>query len=690
MNAEWNQHEKDRHVDLHRHPCFFGDVDDILKDCCGHCPIPLTVDDEDVAAKEAKIYVSGPLRFITDDPGRQAIGSFNPLTEADWTDMAYVGNTARLCQAIVDGNLEHVQDWCSQAGAEMVNRRDHTGRTPLHLAAMISTPEVVQCLLDHGARIVARLTDGFTALHLAARRGNAPIVKALLIKSEANEEEAARRAELKKRSKRSNADEAKESKGEASLVDDDDDSNEVNVLDADDKSEDSLTMTEGSFVKIKPEELDQGETIPESEDMNGPDVYDVDVLAWDAPVSALHLAILGGHVDVVETLCSTFGADVLQPIKILNSPNRTFRVTSRATPRAAIMTLILAQLGHTDQSEAITKLLLRLGASSAQADMNHISALHFTVHQNNLGLLKDFFQDDEPAARSVLNHLSVDGYYLNPVVTSPLLTAIFARNATAVDLLLSLGAQTSVGCEDFVKALLYRLDQNKYSRGGPTLEVCQEIYKTAVQQPVVLAVELDLPTVAQELLQHGVDPSTLTKTGHSVLLNSQNRLHQTGTTLLDAIREELASLRDQESMNILDVPPEPLQPKDFYLAGLKHGTYQYWSAETDVEAAEIIIRKLQLNYEHKLQAQKESTNVEQNLAALQEVIRGFEITERMVLERGGKPFGELHPDIPHPEGKPPKHPYMAFPTAEAKAFEVTFDFRVPDQTDMKRAGYLQL
>jgi hypothetical protein len=33
--------------------------------------------------------------------------------------MAYVGDTARLCQAIVDGDLEHVQDWCSQEGVDV-------------------------------------------------------------------------------------------------------------------------------------------------------------------------------------------------------------------------------------------------------------------------------------------------------------------------------------------------------------------------------------------------------------------------------------------------------------------------------------------------------------------------------------------------------------------------------------------
>lgn len=353
-----------------------------MKDCCGHCPLPLTDVEESVVANESEVYVSGDLHFITADPGRRAIESFSPVTEDDWTAMAYVGNTARLCQAIVDEDLEHVRDWCGQASTETVNRCDHTGRTPLHLATMVSTPEVVQCLIDHGARLVARLVDGFTALHIAARRGNASIVKVLLDKSEANAAEVARRVELKKRSRQGITHERSDHKGKASLVDDHNDGGEADDLDADDGSEDSQILTEGSFVKIRSENSGQRGIISEPEDLDKPDVYNVDVLAWDLPVSALHLAILGGHVDVIETLCSSYGADVSLPIKIMNPHNRG--------PRAVIMTLTLAQLMGAKQPEAVTKSLLQLGASSAQADMKQISALQYSVYRNNLEVLKPF------------------------------------------------------------------------------------------------------------------------------------------------------------------------------------------------------------------------------------------------------------------------------------------------------------
>jgi hypothetical protein len=50
---------------------------------------------------------------------------------------------------------------------------------------------MVAYLVDHGARIVARLVDGITSLYLAAARAGPKMFRRLLEKSEANEEEEA-------------------------------------------------------------------------------------------------------------------------------------------------------------------------------------------------------------------------------------------------------------------------------------------------------------------------------------------------------------------------------------------------------------------------------------------------------------------------------------------------------------------
>jgi len=50
----------------------FGRVEDVVGDCCGYCPKPETEEELEVAEAETKIYVSGEISFLKDDPGRQA------------------------------------------------------------------------------------------------------------------------------------------------------------------------------------------------------------------------------------------------------------------------------------------------------------------------------------------------------------------------------------------------------------------------------------------------------------------------------------------------------------------------------------------------------------------------------------------------------------------------------------------
>lgn len=72
-------------VSRHRHHAFWGALEDIIGDCCGVCP-------QNLDGAQGS-FVSGPIAFVTDNPGRQRIGSFHPLTEDDWTDMAYAALT---------------------------------------------------------------------------------------------------------------------------------------------------------------------------------------------------------------------------------------------------------------------------------------------------------------------------------------------------------------------------------------------------------------------------------------------------------------------------------------------------------------------------------------------------------------------------------------------------------------------
>jgi hypothetical protein len=263
LNAEWNQNEE-RKVYLHRHPCFIGTAEEVIQDCCGFCPVPRTDEEIEIADEEKKRYISGKLTFLTDNPGRQEIGSFHPINDDEWATTAYVGDTARLCQAIVDRDLEYVRKWCAQKGVD-VNRRDYTGRTPLHLAAMSSSPEIVRCLINAGARLVARLVDGQTALHIAANRGSAEIVKALMNKSLANEEEEDEKDGRRRAARREERQAESAQKTVSPAIEGEDMSgSEASVGEGNIEKDSSDSLTMGSFVKIdKPNPGDEDVSIIE-------------------------------------------------------------------------------------------------------------------------------------------------------------------------------------------------------------------------------------------------------------------------------------------------------------------------------------------------------------------------------------------------------------------------------------------
>ncbi len=75
----------------------------------------------------------------------------------------------QLCQL---ANRDAIADMrtllSSSTPAVDINSRDMLGRTALHIAVLAGHPGAVRFLIDAGARITSRLTDGRTPLHIAA------------------------------------------------------------------------------------------------------------------------------------------------------------------------------------------------------------------------------------------------------------------------------------------------------------------------------------------------------------------------------------------------------------------------------------------------------------------------------------------------------------------------------------------
>ncbi|KAF2202189.1 ankyrin repeat protein [Delitschia confertaspora ATCC 74209] len=695
LNAEWNKPE-DREVNLHRHPAFFGHTKDIIHDCCGFCPQPKTPEEHDVAEVESKIYVSGEISFIKDNPGRQAIGSFNPITDNDWTEMAYVGNTARLCQAIIDGDLEHVEDWLDQEGADP-NCRDYTGRTPLHLATMCSTLEVVAALINHGARLIARLADGRTALHIASARGSVEMVKTLLQKSEANEEEEAKREDARKKARSAARVESTQTK-DIKLDDADDmseSSEQPELIDHEDsedlEDDDQKSTTTGSFLKVKGEEKVADDLIPE--DRDEPDIYDVNILQWDTQCSPLHLAILYGHVEVVKELVQTFGADVLLPIKLMVNSYGS------KSPRGAILTLALAQYLPLEKAKAMTQTLLELGASSAQADTNQTTALHY-ISFMQLEVLDTLFQYDAPAAMQAINHLRVTGIYYNTCAQSPLMTAIMGGNSLTARKLLEAGATTSLKFNDWIKAF-------KAQFANQDVKSNYDVFLRQIDEPITLAVRSDLPDIVLDLLARGVDPNTLSKEAKGMLIDSTNGSTYYGSylnndepgSLLDTVRRKVKDLKRFEE-DYLPIEPKPLvNNRVDYLANLTPGSYQHFVAQIQLEKARQNEDGRRREYEKRLENHNSGPGMKEKLEAVKALRAEYEKVESILVDLGAKSFEELHP------GKTVESPFQRYNLMsqnlfgfgqgnnprESELFKVAFNFpRVPNLTAETREAYLKL
>lgn len=576
--------------------------------------------------------------------------------------MAYVGNTALLFEAIVDDDLEAVKEWLSREDADP-NSRDHTGRTPLHFAAMSSTPEIVQCLVDHGARLIWRIADGRTALHLAAARGSTEIVKVLLTKSEENEEAE----EAKKDKLRAKGAEVKDPQA------DQEDDDIENISNASGDADDHTSFVTGSFVDVKKDDGKQSsdENMPEEGKSDEPDVYDINVVSWDSKTSPLHLAILHGHTSVVEELVSSFGADVLLPIKLINDYDRN--------PTAAILPLVLALSLTPEKAAAMTETLLRLGATPAQGDLSGKTPLHYFAASSYPKLFDKLLQHDEPGVKRAINHLALGRHEWRPSGESALTVAIKARNRVNVIKLLEAGAGSSNEFTEYLKSA-----QQKWDLKHVSSDVNERRFHESITQPIVLAADTDQPLVALDLLTNGADPNTLDTTGYS-----SNFTHRGGQSLLDIVAKKIERLRGYKGeTKFVSQKPLPLDKDDqTYLGPYQEGGYQMFFAKHSLKDARKNYEDAQNRRREEWKRASNRKGLEEKELAIKALIPDFQALETALLAKGAKTFAALHPDIePHDEGRYGNNDY----SSKQEPFKIDFKFTVPDLTGAKREGYLRL
>lgn len=529
--------------------------------------------------------------------------------------MAYVGSTESLCHAIVNLDLKGVNDWLSQKDADP-NTRDYTGRMPLHLASSISTPAIVQTLVDHGARITPRLVDGRTALHLAAERGSLEIVRILMAKSKENEIAAGQTPQLKQKQDDLAQDESGQT--DPKQVESEDDMVDIS---------DNESSSSGSFVKVnKDGDIEDSD----NDDQDGPDIYDVNAPAWDTSASPLHLAIVNGHVDVVEELVASFGADVLLPIKLLEHGYHGTK------PRGAILSLVLALALPSERARPMVEKLLQLEATPTQADLGHRTPVHYVAASRHAELLDVFTRLSPSATLKAINYVSCTNpswWHIN--ASTPLMIAIDARNTDVALRTLENGATLSV---DFAKRAQWMV--NKLQLNEP-----ERMFACHCSQPIILAVLKDLPMLALEMVTRGCDPNTLTKEGHETRYTPKKTIHEyrlhMPRTLLEVVRQKIQEIRDH-FMEGNCKPPRPLPSDDICLEGLAMGSYKRWHAAHQLKDARLEYKQALRQYKATMKHLNGDKAEKQRI--YKQKLELYEKLETVLLERGAKTFFELFPN----------------------------------------------
>lgn len=435
-------------------------------------------------------------------------------------------------------------------------------------------------------------------------------------------------------------------------------------------------MTEGSFVKVA-DKKDMDEDALEDEGSSEPDVYDVDVFAWDTPVSPLHLAIIGGHTEVIKTLIGTFGADALLPIKIVNEYDRN--------PKHAIMTLVLAARLPSANALQVTNELLALGASSAQADNERVSAFHYLAAKKKVELLKACVHNDGAATKSALNHLVLEDTYWRPEAANPLITAIKTGNAELVELLLNMGAKAVIDIDDYTSAYAAARQQRIYF---PSNQDVAKLWKENVKQPILLACNYDMPEIVLKLLEAGADINTIDKDAHESVdaFKDDNKHHLRGETLYDRVTSKLRDIELAIGHKVELAQPIPLQDETFYLKGTKTGSYAQWYLTRSVETAKNIVNDWEECRARKLDETSSQPGKTQRLEALKELKARFVDIQNQLRKRGAKTLEELYPNISrrhHDDDNEKSQP------EKENAFEPKVDFQVT-ASDEVLEGYLQL
>ncbi|EAU82414.1 ankyrin repeat protein [Coprinopsis cinerea okayama7 len=618
MNSTFNPKNKGRR--LHRHPAFFGTMKECLEDCCENCPEPIDDDEKELQAKESEMYITGRIKFIEENPGRQSMtGSFNPIDVGEWSEQVYVRQAEQFFAAIAANDIEAVKTHLKSEGIDL-NNRDHVGRTALHVAIISGATQAALELVDAGARISARMADGRNALHLAARFDQLDVVKKLLERNALNKEQVG---------KEDDDDTMDEDKKEVDPVrpsseddwsSDENDGKDVEMADADDEDEDEDADDEdGEDGEGSDDGSDTGESKPDGppasaagdlpeDDEDEPDVFEIDVTDWDFGFSPLSYAILFASPAMIDLLVEA-GADL----------NQATTANHHGAEQLHPLTLTILR-DDEDEACAIAERLLKRGATSSTADNNLFTIFHKIVAAKKTKLVATILKGDKNSS-SVIDFPAVR--YSS--VFFPIVTAIWKKDYSTLAVLLAHGAKVTLEEEDVSRARDAadpRIRANLFYYGVTNyLDNCHSPLETAL---------VNHDDIIQLLLSWGSNPNLPIKGAVRNYASAGDRL-----TLGDWVEFAIQHINTQiDALDTVVVPKNPEKQDSVSAGGVQKLIEDVGEARRFMRAGDQSKEKGQKEYE---QAQK--------LQLLNGTKDYLLDVQRLFQARSAKTWKELFPDI---------------------------------------------
>ncbi|KAI5121628.1 hypothetical protein M0805_001157 [Coniferiporia weirii] len=607
MNSTFNPKNKGRR--LHRHIAFFGTMKECVEDLCEYCLEPKDDAESALQVEEDKQFIRGRIQFMEDDPGRQSMtGSFNPIDIGGWSELAYLGPTEKLFTAIAAFDRAAVLELLA-SGEVDINRRDHVGRTTLHVGVLCAAEEICADLIDAGVCITARLADGRTALHLAAQMDMPDTVEKMLTRSAQNAEKAEAEAKAKAEAEGGDGmtvDDGAEGEKPSGEEDEDEDENG----DGDeDESEEATTKSKGDGKSGNLDVPEADADIPE-DNIELPDILDVNAVDWDLSFTPLGYAIVAGSTRVVQALLNG-GADAKLTTKPNNHP----------------LTLTLL---HNDDVRAaeIAEQLLRAGASSAQADESLFSIFHALVCAGRMCLVEKVLRAD-PGVGAAINV---------PVITDrqnaiyPLVSSVERGQYAIATILLGYGAKVSPTPDDVQKAKNMVPQRGHVHSYGTDRRPHELDYLWGVFLPVETALAHH-NYMTKFLIELGALVSV--PISHYYKYGQYNEESRKG--LLDAVANQVSMLEEELSKL------ESRRPDFAFLENPK--TF----AEHRRTIQGRLIGNLRAEMEKK-NGNKSHALSDKDQKEIKQALDYFREMKMLLESANAKPFGEIFPDEPSPRG----------------------------------------